>query len=58
MACFGTGMATDQNVPVQADQHQQRARPDQPADGGRRYIRADEIITRTAAHKMGQPSTG
>ena len=48
MAGSGPGLATDQDVPVQADQHQQRAWSDQPADGGRGNIRPDETFARTA----------
>ena len=49
MAGAGHCVATDQDVPVQADQHQQRARSDQPADGGRGHFRSDETVSRTAA---------
>jgi hypothetical protein len=57
MADTGSCVAADQDVPVQADQHQQCAGPDHLADGWRGHIRPDEAVTRTAAAKMGQLST-
>ena len=58
MAGARPSVATDQDVSVQADQYQQCAGSDQLADGGRGHIRHDETVTRTAAHQMGQSSTG
>ena len=49
MACTRPCVATDQDVPVQADLHQQCAGSDQLADGGRRHSRPDEAVSRTAA---------
>ena len=57
MACVGSYLAADQDVPVQADQHQQCAGPDQLADGWRGHIRPDEAVTRTVASQMGQLSS-
>ena len=56
MAGAWFGVAADQDVPVQADQHQQRTRPDQLADGGRGHSRPDEAFARTVASEMGEPS--
>ena len=58
MACAGPGVAADQDVPVQADLHQQCARADQLADGRRGHSRPDEAVARTTAGQMGQPSAG
>ena len=58
MACAGPGVAAHQDVPVQADLHQQCARADQLADGRRGHSRPDEAVARTAAGQMGQPSAG
>ena len=57
MADTGSCVAADQDVPVQADQHQQCAGPDQLADGWRGHSRPDEAVTRAAAPQMGQLST-